>query len=85
MKNHLKSAGRVALKLIVPAMFMVFVLVLPSVLFAQNPGDNPDARPQDVALDPRMSLLLIAVGSFLAVKVMRKGLKPQGQVMPAAL
>jgi hypothetical protein len=49
-------------------------MVLPSLVFGQNPGDNPDAEPQAVPLDPGMSLLLIAVGSFLAVKVMRRGL-----------
>ncbi len=43
-----------------------------------NPGDNPDARPQDpqdVPLDGSMMWLLVAAGVVLSVVVLRKVLK----------
>ncbi len=59
---------------------LVFLFVLsPVSLMAQigNPGDidapgNPDARPQDVPFDGRLSWFLIAAGLILAVVVLRK-------------
>ena len=65
------------LKLAVPAVVVLLLMVLPSLVMGQNPGDNPDNRPPEVPLDPRMTVLLIAVGAFLAVKVMRRGLPQQ--------
>jgi len=75
MKVQFKKKIRQVVKGIVPIAIAVVMLVLPSIVFGQNPGDNPDAQPQAVPLDSNMSLLLIAVGAFLAVKVMRRGLK----------
>lgn len=80
MKVQLNKKIRQTLKSIVPVAIIMLMLVLPNIVFGQNPGDNPDAQPQAVPLDSNMTLLLIAVGAFLAVKVMRRGLKtPQSQ------
>ena len=77
MKLQLRSASKRMLKLAVPAVVVLLLMVLPSLVMGQNPGDNPDNRPPEVPLDPRMTVLLIAVGAFLAVKVMRRGLPQQ--------
>ena len=75
MKVQLTKKIRQILKSIVPVAIIVLMLVLPNIVFGQNPGDNPDAQPQAVPLDSNMTILLIAVGAFLAVKVMRRGFK----------
>ncbi len=76
MNAQLKLTGKKILKLLVPAVVVICMLVLPNLVFGQNPGDNPDARPPEVPLDPRMTVLLIAVGSFIAVKIIKKANSP---------
>lgn len=59
-------------------LLIVMLLMSPMVLLAQNPGDNPDARPQDpqdVPLDGSMMWLLVAAGLVLSVVVLRRVLK----------
>ena len=84
MKVHRKTIRKVMVKRILSLIVFVCLQVLPSILFGQNPGDNPDAVPQAVPLDPKMSLLLIAVGVFLAAKVMQRKMNdfPVTVVMP---
>ena len=57
---------------LVKSLFVVLLGMLPLGLLAQNPGDNPDARPQDVPFDGTMSWMLVAAGVILAVVVLRK-------------
>jgi len=56
------------------SLFLVVLGMLPLGLLAQNPGDSPDARPQDVPFDGTMSWILIAAGVVLAVIVLRKAM-----------
>ncbi|MGG9972197.1 hypothetical protein ACQ33O_10420 [Ferruginibacter sp. SUN002] len=72
IKVHLRSIAGKFIKKVFPVIIVVFLMTLPAIVVGQNPGDNPDAEPQAVPLDPKMSLLLIAVGAFLAVKVIQK-------------
>jgi hypothetical protein len=72
IKVHLRSTVGMLIRKVFPVIIVGCLMVLPTIVFGQNPGDNPDAEPQAVPLDPKMSLLLIAVGAFLAVKVMQK-------------
>lgn len=51
---------------------LVMVSLLPLGLLAQNPGDNPDARPQDVPFDGTMSWILIVAGLILSMIILRK-------------
>jgi hypothetical protein len=52
---------------------MVCLFMVPIWVFGQNPPDNPDEfRPQDVPLDPKMSLLLIVMGFLFAVRILKK-------------
>jgi hypothetical protein len=53
-------------------LFSLLLLSIPMVLLAQNPGDNPDARPQDVPFDGTMSWILIVAGLVLSVFILRK-------------
>lgn len=56
-------------------LLIVMLLMSPVVLLAQNPGDNPDARPQDpqdVPLDGSMMWLLVIAGMVLSVVVLRR-------------
>ena len=62
------------------SLLIVLLATLPVSLLAQNPGDNPDARPQDVPFDGTMSWMLIAAGVILAVVVLRKALNRKVQV-----
>ena len=55
-------------------LLLLLVGLIPMSLLAQNPGDNPDARPQDVPFDGTMSWILIAAGVVLAVVVLRKAM-----------
>ncbi|MGG9972832.1 hypothetical protein ACQ33O_13670 [Ferruginibacter sp. SUN002] len=67
-----------------PLVVVMLLVVLPGIVFGQNPGDNPDAEPQAVPLDPKMTILLIAAGMFLAVSVMKRAVKlAASQVIPA--
>ncbi|MES2430008.1 MAG: hypothetical protein V4556_03665 [Bacteroidota bacterium] len=79
MKVQLTSFCKVLVKRILPVIIIAFLMIVPGVMFGQNPGDNPDARPPEVPLDPRMTVILIIMGILLAVRVMRKiaMLKPQ--------
>ena len=53
-------------------LFSLLFLSIPMALLAQNPGDNPDARPQDVPFDGTMSWILIVAGLALSIVVLRK-------------
>lgn len=53
---------------------LVMVSLLPLGLLAQNPGDNPDARPQDVPFDGTMSWILIVAGLILSMIILRKSM-----------
>lgn len=53
-------------------LFSLLLLSIPMALLAQNPGDNPDARPQDVPFDGTMSWILIVAGLVLSVFILRK-------------
>ncbi len=77
MKVQLKSLSKLLLKRILPAMIIVCLMAVPGIMFGQNPGDNPDARPPEVPLDPKMTLLLIVAGAIVAMKVIRKQLSRQ--------
>ena len=59
---------------------LVMVSLLPLGLLAQNPGDNPDARPQDVPFDGTMSWILIVAGLILSIVVLRKVLHKKNEV-----
>ncbi|MGG9972829.1 hypothetical protein ACQ33O_13655 [Ferruginibacter sp. SUN002] len=72
MSVNLKSVRGKVVRNIIPLVAIICMTVLPSLVLGQNPGDNPDAEPQAVPLDPRMTVLLIAAGSFLAMKVMKR-------------
>ena len=72
MKIHSKVVSGTILRSVLPVAVMIVLMVLPSLVFGQNPGDNPDAEPQAVPLDPRLTVLLMAAGAFLAMKVMKK-------------
>ena len=62
-------------------LLIVMLLMSPVMLFAQNnPGDNPDARPQDVPFDGTMSWILIGAGIVLSVIVLRKVLRKKATV-----
>ena len=77
MNNQLSKVGKKVLSSIVSVVFVLCLTILPSIVFGQNPGDNPDAVPQAVPLNATMNLLLLAVGAFLAVNVIRKGIAKQ--------
>ncbi|MGG9970577.1 hypothetical protein ACQ33O_02185 [Ferruginibacter sp. SUN002] len=80
MKLQLKSAVLVAKKRVIPVFVALCLFVLPSIVFGQNPGDNPDAEPQAVPLDPKMTVILIGMGVMLAMRIIKKrvaSLKPQ--------
>ncbi len=72
MKVQLKSATSVIKTKALPVVVMLCLFILPNIVFGQNPGDNPDNRPPEVPLDPRMTVLLIGMGILLAVKVLKK-------------
>lgn len=72
MKDRFITIKKVFVKRILPTIVLGCLLLLPGIMFGQNPGDNPDAQPQAVPLDPNATLLLIAVGAFLAVRVIKK-------------
>ncbi len=59
---------------------LVMVSLLPLGVLAQNPGDNPDARPQDVPFDGTMSWILIVAGLILSIVVLRKVLHKKNEV-----
>jgi len=72
MKDHFISIKKVFIKRILSVIVLTCLLILPSIMFGQNPGDNPDAQPQAVPLDSSSTLLLIAAGAFLSVRVLKK-------------
>ena len=72
MKDHFITIKKVFIKRILPAIVLGCLLLFPSIMFGQNPGDNPDAQPQAVPLDPTSTLLLIAAGAFLSVRIIKK-------------
>ncbi len=76
----LKSAVLAVRKRVIPMLVVVCLFIIPNVLMAQNPGDNPDAQPQAVPLSPEMTVLLIGAGILLAMKIIKRRmaqLKPQ--------
>lgn len=80
MQIKLKAAFLVLKKRVLPVLVVLCLFMLPSLVFGQNPGDNPDAEPQAVPLDPKMTILLIGMGIILAMKIIKKrtaSLKPQ--------
>ncbi len=72
MKDHFKTIKEVFIKRMLPVIVLSCLLILPSIMFGQNPGDNPDAQPQAVPLDSSSTLLLIAAGAILSVRVLKK-------------
>ena len=72
MNDHFKAIKQVCMKRILPVIVLTCLMILPSIMFGQNPGDNPDAQPQAVPLDSSSTLLLIAAGAFLSVKILKK-------------
>jgi hypothetical protein len=76
----LTSAAVVVRKRILPILVVFCLFVIPNIVFGQNPGDNPDAEPQAVPLDPKMTIILIGMGVMLAMRIIKKraaSLKPQ--------
>ena len=59
---------------------VIMLAMLPLNMMAQNPGDNPDARPQDVPFDGTMSWILIIAGLILSIVVLRKVLHKKKEV-----
>lgn len=64
---------KIGIKLL-SALFIVCLMAIPTIMFGQNPGDNPDARPPEVPLDPRMTIILIGMGVTIAMKVFKQRL-----------
>jgi len=67
-------------KRVIPMLVAICLFIIPNLVMAQNPGDNPDAQPQAVPLSPGMTVILIGMGIILAMKIIKKRtaqLKPQ--------
>lgn len=76
MRLHLKSMGSAISKSLLPMLVMMIVFMMPVVLFAQNPDDNPggnpDYRPPAVPLTQWMSMGLLLAGVALGVWVIKR-------------
>lgn len=76
MRVHLKSMLSAISKGLLPMVVMMIVFMMPVVLFAQNPDDNPggnpDYRPPAVPLSQWMSIGLLLTGLALGVWVIKR-------------
>ncbi|UEG49903.1 hypothetical protein LK994_00260 [Ferruginibacter lapsinanis] len=76
MSAHLKTSLSKFTSRLYPMLVMLIVFMMPVVLFAQNPDDNPggnpDYRPPAVPLTQWMSIGLLAVGVGLGVWVIKR-------------
>ena len=76
MRLRLKSMVSAMSKRLMPMVVMMIVFMMPVVLFAQNPDDNPggnpDYRPPAVPLTQWMSIGLLLAGVALGVWVIKR-------------
>lgn len=76
MSISLKSIKSAVSKRLIPMLVMLIVFMMPVVLFAQNPDDNPggnpDYRPPAVPLSQWMSISLLLAGAALGVWVIKR-------------
>lgn len=76
MRLRLKSMGSAISKRLIPMLVMMIVYMVPVVLFAQNPDDNPggnpDYRPPAVPLSQWMSIGLLLAGVALGIWVIKR-------------